>query len=72
MEKYNGKIVHRGIKDVYIDRKNEKVIIKMEDGNEKMRNLKYGIDANHTYFMYEGHEYLVDIATGFAKDLLTY
>jgi hypothetical protein len=72
MEKYKGKILHRGIKDVYIDRKNEKVIIKMKNGETKQRNLKTGVTSNHTYFMYEGHEYLVDVATGFNKDLLIY
>jgi hypothetical protein len=72
MEKFKGKILHREIKKIYIDRKNEKVIIKMEDGSEKTRNLKYGIDANHTYFMYEGYQYIVDTATEFNKDLLNY
>ncbi len=72
MEKFKGKILHRGIKDVYIDRENEKVIIKMEDGSEKTRNLKTGLTSNHTYFVYNGHEYLVDTATAFTKDLLTY
>lgn len=72
MKKYEGKILHRGVKEIYIDRENKKVIIKMEDGSEKTRNLKTGLTSNHTYFMYNGHEYLVDVATGFAKDLLQY
>lgn len=72
MEKYNGKILHRGVKEIYIDRENKKVIIKMENGETKQRNLKVGLTSNHIYFTYEGHEYLVDVATEFNKDLLQY
>ena len=72
MEKYKGKILHNGIKEIFIDRENEEVIIKMDNGEIKNRNIKTGISSNHKFFMYMGHEYLVDVATAFDKDLLLY
>lgn len=72
MEKYNGKIVHNEIKEILIDRENNKIFINLKNGETKIRNLKTDLTSNYTYFMYNGHEYPVAVATRFNKDLLTY